>query len=219
MNSIFRVLEEAKITADTVVEFEGVRREALELLEEYIYNDRSWHRGNKDRQFIEKVKFMRGRGGKFLKDVKETSEIAKVSGAIENKLGVCVINTIMNGRLSEVQLVIDHLQMFLLHIHKDMIIPEFILNRYQEGFSISSYNLEECKKELNFLGKYSINEMKNQFRELDIEKMWYLLNILDDDRKFKAREKISIYRYITNTVDENIGMEDELNGYNVCNNQ
>lgn len=44
---------------------------------------------------------------------------------------------------------------------------------------IKSIDLDECKKELSFLSKYSITSIKRDCRSLDLNKLHYILGVID----------------------------------------
>lgn len=190
-----------------------LREEVLNTIIEFIKTSGFY----KSRNFDDFVKYMELPDSKIatLMGVRETwvrTMKSRSTRAFFEILPSDIFTVIRNGNEKELRHLLKVVDVLSLSLKSSEIIPDVILD--ETGYldygkipnkkEFSSYDINDCNAEIKFLRQHSFTQVRQQLRNLDVEKIKFLLRLIDgNESSSRYVERARLIDYLTIVVDSN----------------
>lgn len=208
--TIYREIKLLKDEVKTLPDSE-LRKEVLDSIIEFIKTSGFY----KSRNFDDFIKYMELPDKKIatLMGVRETwvrTMKSRSTKAFFEIFPSDVFTIIRDGDEKELSHLLKVVDLLSLSLKSSEIIPENILDetgylddgRLPKKKEFSSFDISDCNAEIKFLRQHSLTQVRQQLRNLDVEKIKFLLRLIDgNESSSRYVERAKIIDYLTIVVD------------------
>lgn len=201
MDSIIKELESAyrQVTNLPNISDRELRLEALEKIEAFIL-EYDWGTSKNIQDFKKYCKLPNKEFARLTKQSENNVRLIhkRISDKIRDKIGYNKIYTAVNGSREDLLRVINCINILKRNIMSDYCIPPYILTRVSESRCSVEYLISDLSSELEFLKKHSKKRINQEIKELDKDKLSYILKVLNSNEGCSLDKKEAILNKLLN---------------------